>query len=140
MVGLVILGSVRGALVIHLDFRHDIVYPFVSGVLLIISLLGVLYTSSYSLKEISVYKYALFLNVMLFMLHIAIYIYFYNLEINIIKTFIFFFIPPYILLIILHLKEKHVETIILIITLFITYSVFTNFIEMLKPGSTIYLA
>jgi hypothetical protein len=139
VVSLVILGSVRGALVINLDYKYDIVYPFASGALLMLALLGAIYSLKYRLKEILLFKYILLINVILFVIHIIIYLNFRSYEQNIIKSFIFFFIPPYIIFILLLLDAKHVEKIILIITLLIAYSVINNFVEMLKPSGTDFL-
>ena len=65
---LLIIGSIRGAIVIHFGFDHYIVYPIVAGLLLMLSMYGVLCSVAYKDKILSLLKVMLAVNIILFVI------------------------------------------------------------------------
>jgi hypothetical protein len=136
---LLILSSTRGALIIHFDFSYKTVYPVVSGALLVVALIGALYSRIYLEKYLTILKFALVVNLLLFLFHIAFNFAFDGFDILVVKWNVLLFSAPYVIFIGLLLKEKYIESILIIITLLIAFSVIYNFSEMIGTNAEQYL-
>jgi hypothetical protein len=126
-----ILSSTRGALIIHFDFSYEIVYTVVNVALMLIALIGVFYSSLYREKNLAILKFALVINLLMFLFHIAFIFAFFDLDLNELKSYVLLFSAPYVIFTVLLLKEKHIESILIMVTLLLAYSIIYNFIEMI---------
>jgi hypothetical protein len=128
MLGL-ILSSVRGILVVTLDFNPNFVYISIVIIMILVSYFGYLSKKFYSTKD-----FILLRNILKFNLIFGIVNIFIDLFLGVTPYYgiIYLFIAPYIVFIFLQVSYRYLHVSVAIITCLISYSVLGNFLDSIS--------
>lgn len=124
-----ILGSIRGILVINLDISSKIAYQTTSFLLLITSFIGYFLARNFQQAEFVFLKKILHVNLFLGLTYAAFELF---LGSSFDFGLLYIFLAPYSIFVFLRIPRLYFKVAITIITLAICYSVYQNFIVSLN--------
>lgn len=125
----IMLGSIRGLIVINSDISAGAIYTATAVSLLILATYGYLKSGGYKNANLTVLKNLLKLNMLLGIVNVAIDI---LLGAPFEPAVLYMYLAPYVVFLFLRVPTRYLNVAIAVITIAISYSVFDNFIETLK--------
>ncbi|HXH73895.1 MAG TPA: hypothetical protein VNJ08_02950 [Bacteriovoracaceae bacterium] len=126
---IVILGSVRGILVVGLDFPPGLVYSITAASLIGLAAWGFLKKRLFSTSEFVLLKNLVNFNLFLGIFYTAIELY---VGAGLDYSLFYVYLAPYIIFLLFRIPDHYLKFIVIIVTLLISYSVYDNFSESLK--------
>lgn len=124
-----ILGSIRGIIVINTDISSKYVYLATSTYLLLLSVIGFMQMRQYKSPHFTLLKNLLRINLILGILYIPIE---YYLGAAFDFGLFYIFLAPFVLFAFMRTPSSHLRLAFLIITLAICYSIYDNYTESLQ--------
>ena len=123
---LLVMGSVRGALVIHFDLPPIFVYRVCALLLIILAIYGFMIKGRYKSQDLIILRNFMKLNIFLGLVYVVI-----NTILGIVPSIglLYLLLPPYIVFLFLRVPTNYLNISIVIITLAISFSVISNFID-----------
>lgn len=125
----IIVGSIRGMIVINSDISARTIYTATAASLLILATYGYLKSGGYKNPNLTLLKNLLKLNVLLGIVNVAID---FLLGASFEPSVLYMYLAPYVVFLFLRVPTRYFNLAIAVITIAISYSVFDNFIETLK--------
>lgn len=129
VVGLLMLGSLRGLLVINFDLPAITVYRTVAAALLLLAAYGFVKSNAYTRPPLAFLKRLLALNLLLGAVYIAID---FTLGAPFQVGSLYALLAPYAVFVFLRVPTRYLTIAIAIITVLISYSVIDNFLVTLR--------
>lgn len=127
---IIVLGSVRGAIVLYLGLSTQIVYNGTAALLIILSAYGCLKSGQVKKNpELLFLKKLLLLNVFLGIVNVGLDVRF---GIPFSPSAFYLYLLPYVVFLFLRVPASYLNVAFTIITIAISYSVFDNFVETQK--------
>jgi len=127
---ILITGSVRGMIVLNTDLSPKAIYATSSIILLILAFYGFMAQLRSRFIEIGILKYLLAVNLILGFTNVAVD-YFAGVQSRADVLFLFF--APYSILLFLYVPKKYINFSLILISVFISYSVCDYFYASLYP-------
>jgi hypothetical protein len=127
---LLVMGSVRGALVIHFDLPPIFVYRVFALLLIIMAIYGFMIKGRYKSQDLIILRNFMKLNIFLGLVYVIVDTIFGMLLPSI--ALLYLFLAPYIVFLFLRVPTNYLNIAIVIITLAISFSVIGNFIDTLS--------
>lgn len=125
----IMLGSIRGLIVINSDISAGTIYTATAASLLILATYGYLKSGGYKNPNLAVLKNLLKLNMLLGIVYVAID---FLLGEPFGTSVLYIFLAPYVVFLFLRVPTRYLNVAVVVITIAISYSVFDNFIETMK--------
>ena len=129
VVGLLMLGSLRGLLVINFDLPAITVYRTVAAALLLLAAYGFVKSNAYTRPPLAFLKRLLALNLLLGAVNIAID---FTLGAPFRVGSLYALLAPYAVFVFLRVPTRYLTIAIVIITVVISYSFIDNFLVTLR--------
>lgn len=124
-----ILSSVRGILVVALDFNSSFVYVTTAIIMVLLSLFGYLSRRPYGTKDFILLRNIFKFNLIFGVVNISLDLF---LGALFSPGIIYLFIAPYVVFIFLQISYRYLHVAVIIITCLISYSVFSNFFDTMS--------
>ena len=129
--GLVIIGSIRGIIVLNTPLSSDLVYRSVAALLMLVSGLGILMLPQFKSLGFSRLKTLGYLNLVLGGLNLVVDHLFLLYPLAEGLGLVYVYIAPFILFVYMKVPIKYLRIGIAVITIAIVYSVLDNFYQLL---------
>lgn len=126
---LLVLGSVRGALVIHFNLPPIVVYRVCALLLIILAIYGYMIKGRYKSQDLIILRNFMKLNIFLGLVNVIVN---YILGMSPSIALLYLYLAPYIVFLFLRVPTNYLNIAIVIITLAICFSVTGNFIDALS--------
>lgn len=126
---LLVMGSARGALVIHFDLTPIFVYWGSALLLIILAIYGYMIKGRYKSQDLIILRNFMKLNIFLGLVYVVV-----NTILGMSPSIalLYLFLAPYIVFLFLRVPTNYLNIAIVIITLAISFSVIGNFIDTLS--------
>ena len=126
---LLVLGSVRGGLVIHFNLPPIVVYKVCALLLIILAIYGYMIKGRYKSQDLIILRNFMKLNIILGLVNVVVN---YILGMSPSIALLYLYLAPYIVFLFLRVPTNYLNIAIVIITLAICFSVTGNFIDALS--------
>jgi len=130
--GLVVIGSIRGIIVLNTSLSPNLVYRGVAALLMMVSALGILTIPQFKSTGFGRLKTLAYLNLVLGGLNLVVDHLFLLYPLAEGLGMLYVYIAPFILFVQMKVDPKHLRIGIAVITIAITYSVLDNFYQLLS--------
>jgi len=130
----IIMGSIRGILVINFNIPPSIVYPIISFVLLTLSVYGYLKKDCFRRSQFVILRNLFKINLLLGVANSSVDL---VLGIPFSPAVLYLYIAPYIVFVFLRVSTHYLKLVVIVVTIVIGYSVIDNFLISLSgPGGS----
>src|SRR3989304_8309358 len=124
-----IIGSIRGMIVINSELSPKIVYTSTAASLIILAIYGYIKSGGYKNPNLALLKNLLKLNMLLGIVNVAVGLLLGEpFELSV----LYVYLAPYVLFLFLRVPTRYLNVVIAVITIAISYSICNNFIDTLK--------